>query len=995
MKGCCTKIFILMIAYIGWEYPVFSQPIFKAEYYFMENGLPSNSIQSCTMDSAGYLWLGTNKGICKYDGFFFQVLPKAKEQCLSMAATTEGKLFFFNSTGLNHFNPYTSAYEVISAVNFSDTDPDNDHYDNIFADEGGRVWCNDFKNVKYYAKGKHVVKSFQISKYNGNTYNLARFCSPAKDQVWAATLNGLYLWNSRDDSLTRCPNPELSRLTYSACMKLGNDSLVLASGNIVYLVQASKNKILKKIKIDAGKEEKIISLSIFLRNNKKYIAAATHGQLFFSDELLNDFFPAFTIGANIGTINSVYIPVKSNHAWICTTNGFIKLTPDNEAIVNYQLPASEKHEDNVTAIIKAITPGFFFIGTSGGHFYYTNLRNQWKNIPIPSQPGINHLSYCNNTILLSTKNGLYQYDHGIKKIHINETYDNTSIVKAKVTETHIWLLTNNLPVIVLNRINYKPSSGIIVKNNAIFSLNNRWNDIAADRNGNIFLAGWIPDGYGLAEYNPDSAAFEAISNRTHDAYLFMGSYYLHVSESDQFNLLFSGYGGFNIVNEQGAVIKKVDYIKYPIINPGVQGIVSMKDSSVWFGTLDGIQMWDQHTDQLLLFTTFNGLPFNNAVFAFEPVAEDIIAVGFNKALSLINTRKIVKTEPVTKLVWSKITVNNIEKPILNNQIILFPNERNIRLNFSALNFSDKYNLQYWYRINGSEWQALARNPELSLSNFNSGNYLLDVKVVNILLPQQAKITKLQIIAQPFIYETNWFKFLCAAILGLLVYVLVRRRVFNIRKEASVKQKITETEIAALKAQMNPHFIFNCINSIDALIQSNDKYNATNYLNKFAKLIRNVLDSSKENVVPFSKDAETLQLYIELEKLRSENKFTSSVTISEELLNSDYKVPPLIVQPFVENAIHHGLRNNEGNKGILKINVERIEDKICYIISDNGIGREAAGKINSHQHQSYGMQMSYDRIKMFNNEETASVKINDLYENNRPSGTKVTVQLQIK
>ena len=114
-------------------------------------------------------------------------------------------------------------------------------------------------------------------------------------------------------------------------------------------------------------------------------------------------------------------------------------------------------------------------------------------------------------------------------------------------------------------------------------------------------------------------------------------------------------------------------------------------------------------------------------------------------------------------------------------------------------------------------------------------------------------------------------------------------------------------MAALKIQMNPHFVFNCINSIDAYIYSNDKYNATLYLNKFAKLLRNILDSSKQNTVAFLKDVEILKLHIELEELRNENKFQITMHVDNELMENDYKVPPLIIQPFVENAIRHGLK----------------------------------------------------------------------------------------
>lgn len=202
------------------------------------------------------------------------------------------------------------------------------------------------------------------------------------------------------------------------------------------------------------------------------------------------------------------------------------------------------------------------------------------------------------------------------------------------------------------------------------------------------------------------------------------------------------------------------------------------------------------------------------------------------------------------------------------------------------------------------------------------------------------------------------------------------------------------EMQALKAQMNPHFTFNCINSIDALIQSNDKYNATLYLNKFAKLLRNILDGSKQNTTSLAKDMETLKLYTELEELRNENRFKTDFIIDSELLQGDYIVPPLIIQPFVENAILHGLRYKPGNKGRLTITVKKIEERIQYIIKDNGIGRNEAQKKIQDKESHYGMQMGFDRIKLFNKEKTASVFINDLYHNGNAAGTEVTIILNI-
>lgn len=235
-----------------------------------------------------------------------------------------------------------------------------------------------------------------------------------------------------------------------------------------------------------------------------------------------------------------------------------------------------------------------------------------------------------------------------------------------------------------------------------------------------------------------------------------------------------------------------------------------------------------------------------------------------------------------------------------------------------------------------------------------------------------------------------------AILSFFIFLnFYNQKKINKLATESYANERNELELQSLRAQMNPHFIFNCINSIDAYIHSNEKYNATFYLNKFAKLLRNILDSSKENMVPFSKDIETLKLYVELEELRNENKFKSIISIDEELLTNDYKVPPLIIQPFVENAILHGLKNKEGNYGLLQVTIKKADRTIQYSIADNGIGREAAGKIPQSKESSYGMTISFDRIKLFNKEKTPSVTITDLYDKSGiVNGTLVTVKLKL-
>jgi LytS/YehU family sensor histidine kinase len=232
--------------------------------------------------------------------------------------------------------------------------------------------------------------------------------------------------------------------------------------------------------------------------------------------------------------------------------------------------------------------------------------------------------------------------------------------------------------------------------------------------------------------------------------------------------------------------------------------------------------------------------------------------------------------------------------------------------------------------------------------------------------------------------------------GLVIVGLVRKRIQSIKHQAELKQKLGETEMMALRSQMNPHFIFNCLNAIDNLIQTNQPDKATTYLSRFARLIRYLLESSKNNLVPLYKDFETLHLYLQLEQFRSGNKFTYELKASKELLEGGYKVPPLIIQPFVENSIQHGLLNKQAGERKLVVQATLENNYICYTISDNGVGRTKALEIknrNKPDHKSYGIEISSERIRLHNGNDQDNLIITDITGDNE-TGTEVQVKLKI-
>jgi len=293
------------------------------------------------------------------------------------------------------------------------------------------------------------------------------------------------------------------------------------------------------------------------------------------------------------------------------------------------------------------------------------------------------------------------------------------------------------------------------------------------------------------------------------------------------------------------------------------------------------------------------------------------------------------------------------------------------------------------------------------SVFSANNRNMVIKESELLIKrQQSENLHLKQLAQLQYTEISFKNgLLVAFVISLLLVTgiafFINRSIQNEKKreEAFLKQKISETQMQAMRAKLNPHFIFNSINSIENFIMQDNKRQASDYLNKFSKLIRTILDSSSEELVSFASDIETMQLYIDLELLRYNNKFAYQTHITPQLLTGDYRVPSLLLQPYLENAIMHGIAHSDkiGLHLILKASVE--SDFITYTIEDNGVGRKQAAEYNRQNkpyHKSVGLQLAEDRVNIFNGAiaNLTAVEIIDLYdENNVPTGTKVIIKLK--
>jgi len=219
-------------------------------------------------------------------------------------------------------------------------------------------------------------------------------------------------------------------------------------------------------------------------------------------------------------------------------------------------------------------------------------------------------------------------------------------------------------------------------------------------------------------------------------------------------------------------------------------------------------------------------------------------------------------------------------------------------------------------------------------------------------------------------------------------------------ETEFENKIAETEMKALRAQMNPHFIFNCLNSIKLYTLENDSATASEYLTKFSQLIRLVLENSRSEKITLQKELETLQLYIEMEAMRFKNKVQYRISVKENVDATYIEIPPLLIQPYVENAIWHGLMHKKEG-GLITIHVAMAGQHLLHIeITDNGIGRTMAQEYKSKsvtKQKSFGLKMTSERIGIINElyQTKTSVQIIDVKDAmNNACGTKVIIEIPV-
>lgn len=332
-------------------------------------------------------------------------------------------------------------------------------------------------------------------------------------------------------------------------------------------------------------------------------------------------------------------------------------------------------------------------------------------------------------------------------------------------------------------------------------------------------------------------------------------------------------------------------------------------------------------------------------------------------------------------------------------------QKDVELRYSILSYGQINRFVLQYRINDGAWQQAERNTRrLKLASMAPDKYTVGFRLVSTDKKIYEQPPVRFVIRQPF-WQQGWFWAVCFAITGLMSLLYYRWRTSQMRRKneliiekMALENHLRHSTLTAIRAQMNPHFFYNALNTIQSFIFSDDKRNASTYLVKMSKLTRMILEMSDKESVTLEEETEALRLYLELEKIRFGTDFNYRLTIDGSVDTEMLKIPPMIVQPYVENAIKHGLLHKAGNKA-LAISFARTDGALAITIDDNGIGRERATELQEQRkekHQSFSTGANSKRIDLLNRDGRRNIGVVyiDKKTDGHATGTTVIITIPI-
>lgn len=410
-------------------------------------------------------------------------------------------------------------------------------------------------------------------------------------------------------------------------------------------------------------------------------------------------------------------------------------------------------------------------------------------------------------------------------------------------------------------------------------------------------------------------------------------------------------------------------IENGLCDNGVMSIEEDNSGKLWIATLNGLSVFNPENETFKNYYEKDGLQDNEFSNASYKLKTGEILFGGRNGINICNPENFYHNDVAPPLAITSYSIFDKPHDIKRkSRIELDYDENYFSFEYTALDFSNPDYNQFAYKLVNADkdWiYTSATNRVAKYTNIDPGHYTFQVKGCNADGLWNEEAYKITVIVKPPFWKTTWFIILEILFLGLTIFSIIKYR----EKKIIEQTQFQLLEQKLLRSQMNPHFIFNSLSSIQSFIFENNPLEAGSYLSRFAELIRAILYNSREEFITLEKEIKTLQNYLDLQQLRYDHKFEYSLDIDPIIQTDMIQIPPMLAQPFVENAIEHGVKHLSG-KGLISVSFTLMPEKgsLLLLVEDNGIGIKASKKLKKESHKrhtSLATIIANERIDVFN------------------------------
>ncbi|TAD86179.1 MAG: hypothetical protein EAY75_09230 [Bacteroidetes bacterium] len=434
--------------------------------------------------------------------------------------------------------------------------------------------------------------------------------------------------------------------------------------------------------------------------------------------------------------------------------------------------------------------------------------------------------------------------------------------------------------------------------------------------------------------------------------------------------------GLYVISALDCKVKKVFRKSDGLTSNNIVGLLCDKQGKMWILGNIGISRYDPVTQLIESFDARDGILLGNHTLCNFFMAKDgeVFFTGTD-GLNFFYPHNLSYSKRPLSVWLSAIELSDTTITIpQENNYWLSHNKNNISLSFLAVDLQYGPSIKYRYQLEGYDKGYVYAGTERTAryANLPAGKYVFKAEASLNGFDWFALKENLSLSVAKAFWKTWWFVSGILILLGILVLIITSTRIKKIKKEEALKRdfenQLAQLRMSLLRTQMNPHFLFNSLNSINSFILKNDRQNASGYLTKFSRLMRLILDNSRSEWVTLESELKAIELYIQLEALRFNHSFSHHIHISGSMDTEDIIIPPMLIQPYIENAIWHGLMYRKEPGGSLIVNVSEEDDWIKVVVTDNGVGRSASEALKSKsalQQKSYGMKITSERMRVVN------------------------------